>query len=191
MMSLLLAIWLIIICHMKTGVYLKWTLWEKIGSPLLTFEIEPTRHWTSWEERWNKEDQTENDAPQADQIPSWSDTPGWDQELVDADDDWNAEEWDVQQQNPTWLETRMAVPDFIITALANLDHFQDEAPGWLTLYVPAISITSEPKETAPQITEIPLENESEPENPFPNNVPIPSFQFDWPPNNIGHMESDS
>ena len=192
MMSLLLAVWSIIICHMKTGVYLKWTLWEKIRSPLLIFEIEPTRHWTSWEKKWDEDEQAESNEPQADRIPNWNDTPGWDVEMVNSDaDEWNAEEWDAQQQNPTWLDTRMAVPDFILTALANLDHFRDEAPGWLTLYVPAISITSEPEETAPQITEIPSENESEPENLFPDNEPIPSFQFDWPPNNIGHTESDS
>ena len=192
MMSLLLTVWSIIICHMKTGVYLKWTLWEKIGCPLLTFEIEPTRHWTSWEKKWDKDEQAENYEPQANHIPSWSDTPGWDTETENSDpDEWNAEEWDAQQQNPTWLETGMAVPNFILTALANLDHFRDEAPGWLTLYVPAISISSEPEETAPQITEIPSENESEPENPFPDNEHIPSFQFDWPPNNTGHTESDS
>ena len=191
MMSLLLAVWSSIICHMKTGVYLKWTLWEKIGSPLLTFEIESTRHWTSWKEKWNEEDQTESDKPQVNHIQTWNNTPGWDLEPEDADVDWNAEEWDALQQNPTWLETVMAVPDFIITALANLDHFRDEAPGWLTLYMPAISITSEPEKTAPQITEIPLENESELENPFPDNEPIPSFQFDWLPNNDGHTESDS
>ena len=39
--------------------------------------------------------------------------------------------------------------------------------------------------------ENPLENESEPENPLPDNEPIPSFQFNWPPDNIGHTESDS
>ena len=134
---------------------------------------------------------TEHDEPQANHIQSWSDTPGWDVELVNSDGDWNAEEWDVQQQNPTWLDTGMAVPDFIITALANIDHFRDEASGWLTLYIPAITITSESKETAPQIMEIPSENESELENPFLDNEPIPSFQLDWPLNDIGHMESDS
>ena len=107
-------------------------------------------------------------------------------------DGWNVEEWDVQQQNPTWLDTGgMAVPDFIITALANIDHFREEAPAWLTLHIPVLTIPSEPKETAPQITEIPSENESEPENPCPDNEPIPSFQFNWPPDNIGHTESDS
>ena len=134
---------------------------------------------------------TEHDEPQANHIQSWSDTPGWDVELVNSDGDWNAEEWDAQQQNPTWLDTGMAVPDFIITALANIDHFRDEAPGWLTLYIPAITITLESKETAPQIMEIPSENESELENPFLDNEPIPSFQLDWPLNDIGHMESDS
>ena len=83
----------------------------------------------------------------------------------------------------------MAVPNFIIMALANIDHFREEAPAWLTLHVPVLTIPSE--ETAPQITETPLENESEPGNPFPDNKPIPSFQFNWPPDNIGHMESDS
>ena len=54
-----------------------------------------------------------------------------------------------------------------------------------------LTIPSESEETVPQIMGIPLENESEPENPFPDNEPIPSFQFNWPPDNIGHMESDS
>ena len=85
----------------------------------------------------------------------------------------------------------MAVPDFIITALANIDHFWEETPTWLTLHVPVLTISSEPEETAPQITEIPSENESEPENPFPDNEPIPTFQFNWPTDNIGHTESDS
>ena len=68
MMLLLFAIWSIIICHMKTGVYLKWTLWEKNEFPLLSFEIEPTRHWTSWNEKWEKDDRAENDEPEADNI---------------------------------------------------------------------------------------------------------------------------
>ena len=85
----------------------------------------------------------------------------------------------------------MAVPDFIITTLANIDHFREEAPAWLTLHMPVLTIPSEPEETAPQIMEIPSENESEPGNPFPDNEPIPTFQFNWPPDNIGHMESDS
>ena len=85
----------------------------------------------------------------------------------------------------------MAVPDFIITALANIDHFREEAPAWLTFHVLVLTIPSTPEETAPQITEIPSENESELENPFPDNKPIPTFQFNWLPDNIGHTESDS
>ena len=85
----------------------------------------------------------------------------------------------------------MAVPDFIITALANIDHFQEEIPAWLTFHVPVLTIPSEVEETASQITEIPSEDESEPENPFLDNEIIPTFQFNWPPDNIGHMESDS
>ena len=54
-----------------------------------------------------------------------------------------------------------------------------------------LTIPSEIEETAPQITEIPSENESEPENPSPDNETIPTFQFNWPPDNIGHTESDS
>ena len=194
--SLLFAIWSIIICYMKTGVYLKWTLWEKIGTPLLIFKIEPTRHWTSWDEKWNKDDQTDDNEPYG-----WNETPAWEETTAFNDDhlnpeepdfkEWNAEEWDQLQQNPTWLETRMAVPDFIITALANIDHFREEAPAWLSLHVPPITIASAPEKTAPQITEIPSENESEPENPLPDTELIPSFQFNWPPDNIGHTESDS
>ena len=75
MMTLLLAIWSIIICHMKTRVYLKWTLWEKNESPLLTFEIEPTRHWMSWDEKWEEDEQAENDEPEADNIIGWNDAP--------------------------------------------------------------------------------------------------------------------
>ena len=63
MMSLLFALWSIIICYMKTGVYLKWTLWEKNESPLLTFEIEPTRYWTSWDNKWEEDEQAENNEP--------------------------------------------------------------------------------------------------------------------------------
>ena len=85
----------------------------------------------------------------------------------------------------------MAVLDFIITALANIDRFWEEAPAGLTLHVPVLTIPSEIEETAPQITEIPSENESEQENPFLDNETIPIFQFNWPPDNIGHMESDS
>ncbi|KAN0074433.1 hypothetical protein V8E55_011845 [Tylopilus felleus] len=50
--------------------------------------------------------------------------------------------------------------------------------------MPVLTIPSEPEETAPPIMEIPSENESEPENPFPDNKPIPTFQFNWPPDNI-------
>ena len=184
---------------MKTRVYLKWTLWKKIESPLLTFEIESTRHWMSWDEKWDKDNQTENDKPET--IYGWNETPAWDETTTFNDDHfnpedpnldgWNAEEWDQLQQNPTWLETRMAVPNFIITALANIDHFQEEAPAWLALHVPPITISSEPEETAPQDMENPSENESELENPLPDNEPIPSFQFNWPPDDIGHTESDS
>ena len=185
---------------MKTGVYLKWTLWKRIESPLLTFEIEPTRHWTSWDEKWDENNQAEQDEPET--IYGWNETPAWDEITAFNDDHlnpenpdldgWNADEWDQQQQNPTWLDTSgMAVPDFIITALANIDHFREEAPAWLTLHVPVLSIPPPPEETAPQITEIPSENEPELENPFLDNEPIPSFQFNWPPDNIGHTESDS
>ena len=41
----------------------------------------------------------------------------------------------------------MAVPDFIITALANIDHLQEEAPAWLTLHVLVLTIPSDPEET--------------------------------------------
>ena len=197
MMSLLLAIWSTIVCYMKTGVCLKWTLWEKIGSPLLTFKIEPTKHWESWDEKWNEDDQT----AEPETIDGWNEAPVWDQvDHFDNDhpnleeltaEGWNAEEWEQLQQNPTWLETGMAVPNFILTALANLDHFQEETPAWLSLYVPSIILSSEPEETAPPVTENSSENESEPENPLPDNAPIPSFQFYWPPDNIGHTESDS
>ena len=129
MTSLLFAIWSIIVCYIKTGVCLKWTLWEKIGSPLLTFEIEPTKHWESWDEKWNEDDQT----AEPETINGWNEAPVWDQvanfdndhlnpEKLTAED-WNAEEWEQLQQNPTWLETGMAVPNFILMALANLDHF--------------------------------------------------------------------
>ena len=85
----------------------------------------------------------------------------------------------------------MVVPNFIITALANLAHFREEAPAWLSLYVPPITLSSEPEETTPPVTENSSESESEPENPLPDNEPIPSFQFNWPSDNISHMESDS
>ena len=199
MTSLLFAIWSIIVCYMKTGVYLKWTLWEKIGSPLLTFEIEPTRHWTSWDEKWDDEDQAEDDEPENNNVigaPGWDEIAAFNDEHLNPEnpdlDGWNADEWDQQQQNLTWLDTGgMAVPDFIIAALANIDHFREEAPAWLTLHVPVLTILSEPEETAPQIMEFPSENESELENPFPDNEPIPAFQFNWPPDDIGHTESDS
>ena len=106
MMSLLFAIWSIIICHMKTGVYLKWTLWKNIKSPLLTFEIEPTRHWVSWDEKWDEADQAENDEPEADNIIGWNDAPGRDEIAAFNDnhlnlenpnlDGWNADKWDQQ-----------------------------------------------------------------------------------------------
>ena len=202
MMLFLFAIWSLITCYLKTRVYLEWTLWKKTESPLFTFEIEPTRHWTSWDDKWEEDEQTENEEPEADNTYGWNDTPGWDKivtfnnEHLNPEnpniDGWNAEEWDQQQQNLTWLDTGgMAVPDFIITALANIDHFREEAPAWLTLHVPVLTIPSEVEKTAPQITEIPSEHESEPENPFPHNETIPTFQFNWPPDNIGHMESDS
>ena len=133
MMSLLFAIWSLITCYLKTGVYLKWTLWVKTESPLFTFEIEPTRHWTSWDNKLDEDEQAENEEPEADNIYGWNDAPGWDEiaafnnENLNLEnpnhDGWNTEEWDQQQQNPTWLDTSgMAVPDFIITALANIDH---------------------------------------------------------------------
>ena len=200
MMSLLFAIWSLIACYLKTGVFLRWTLWIKTESPLFTFKIEPTRHWTFWDKKWEEDEQAENE--ELDTIQGWNDAPGWDEIVAFNDenlnpenngtDGWNAEEWDQQQQNPTWLDTGgMAVPDFIITTLANIDHFREEAPAWLTLHMPVLTIPSEPEETAPQIMEIPSENESELGNPFPDNEPIPTFQFNWPPDNIGHMESDS
>ena len=85
----------------------------------------------------------------------------------------------------------MAVPNFIIMALANIDHFREEVPAWHPLHVPPITLSSESEETAPPDMENPSENESEPENPLLDNEPIPSFQFNWPLNNIGHTESDS
>ena len=132
MMSLLFAIWSLITYYLKTGVFLRWTLWIKTESPLFTFEIKPTRHWTSWDEKWEEEEQAENDEPET--IYGWNKTPAWDEitafnnENLNPEnnnpDGWNVEEWDQEQQNPTWLDTGgMAVPDFIITALANIDHF--------------------------------------------------------------------
>ena len=104
MMSLLFAIWSIIVCYMNTGVCLKWTLWEKIRSPLLTFEIEPTKHWTSWDEKWEEDDQAEDDEPENDNVIGWNDAPGWDEIAAFNDEHlnpenpdlngWNAEEWD-------------------------------------------------------------------------------------------------
>ena len=85
----------------------------------------------------------------------------------------------------------MAVPNFIIMALANLDHFWEEAPAWLSLHVSPIILSSESEETAPLGMENPSENESEPENPLPSDEPIPSFQFNRPPDNVGYTESDS
>ena len=200
MMTLLFTIWSLIACYLKTRVYLKWTLWRRTESPLLTFKIEPTKHWTSWNNKWEEDEQTENEETET--IHGWNEIPEWDEITAFNDenlnpenpnlDGWNTEEWDQQQQNPTWLDTSgMAVPDFIITALANIDHFQEEAPAWLTLHIPVLTIPSEIEETAPQITEIPSEHESEPENPFLDNETIPTFQYNWPPANIGHMESDS
>ena len=105
MTSLLFAIWWTIICYMKTGVCLKWTLWEKIGSPLLTFEIEPTKHWNSWDENWDADDQTDNNELET--IDGWNEMPAWD-EIPNFDDahlnpeepnleGWNATEWDQLQ----------------------------------------------------------------------------------------------
>ena len=130
-----------------------------------------------------------NEAPEWDQIDNF-DTDHSDPEELTAEG-WNAEEWEQLQQNPTWLETGMAVPNFILMALANLDHFRDETPAWLSLYVPPITLSPAHEETAPPVTENPSENESEPENPLPDDEPIPSFQFNWPPDDIGHTESDS
>ena len=152
MMSLLFAIWSIIVCYMKTGVYLKWTLWEKIGSPFLPFEIEPTRYWTSWDEKWDEDDQTDNNKPET--INGWNETPAWEKTAAFNDDHlnledpnldgWNAEEWDQLQQNPTWLETGMAVPDYIIMALAVtlallhpyiIHHIQESNPNLTTILI--------------------------------------------------------
>ena len=148
---------------------------------------------------WDEDDQTDDNEPET--IYGWNETPAWDQTAAFNNnhlnpeepnfEGWNAEEWDQLQQNPTWLETGMAVPDFIITALANIDHFREEAPAWLSLHMPPITLSSESEETTPLDTENPLENESEPENPLLDNEPILSFQFNWPPDNIGDMESDS
>ena len=104
MMSLLFAIWSLIACYQKTGVILKWTLWMKTESPLFTFEIEPTRHWTSWYTEWKEEEQAENDEPET--IYGWDDAPGWDEITAfnnenlnpenNGPDGWNAEKWDAQ-----------------------------------------------------------------------------------------------
>ena len=75
MTSLLVAIWSIIVCYMKTGVCLKWTLWKKIGSPLLTFEIEPTKYWKSWDEEWDEDEQ----ATDPETIDGWNAAPAWNQ----------------------------------------------------------------------------------------------------------------
>ena len=69
----------------------------------------------------------------------------------------------------------MAVPNFIIMALANLDHFREEAPAWLSLHVLPITLSSKSEETAPPDMENSSENKSEPENPLLDNEPIPSF----------------
>ena len=117
-MSLLFAIWSLIACYLKTRVLLRWTLWIKTKSPLFTFEIKLTRHWTSWDDKWEEEEQAENEEPET--IHGWDDALGWDEITTFNDenlnpenpniDGWNAEEWDQQQQNPTWLDTgRMAV----------------------------------------------------------------------------------
>ena len=90
---------------MKTRVYLKWTLWEKNESPLFTFEIEPTRHWTSWDDKWEEDKQAENEEPET--IYGWDETPAWDEIAAFNDqnlnpenpdlDGWNVDEWDQQQ----------------------------------------------------------------------------------------------
>ena len=77
MISLLFAIWSLIACYLKTGVYLKWTLWKKTESPLFTFKIEPTRHWRSWDGKWEEDEQAENEEPEADNTYGWNDAPGW------------------------------------------------------------------------------------------------------------------
>ena len=74
MMSLLFTIWSLIACYLKTRVFLKWTLWIKTESPLFTFKIEPTRHWTSWDEKWEEDEQAENE--ELDTIQGWNDAPG-------------------------------------------------------------------------------------------------------------------
>ena len=91
--------------------YLKWTLWERNESPLVTFEIEPTRHWTSWDDKWEEDEQAENKEPEAVDTYGWNDIPGWNEITAFNDenlnpenpnlDGWNAEEWDQQQKNPT------------------------------------------------------------------------------------------
>ena len=190
MTSLLLAIWSIIICHMKTGVYLKWTLWEKFGSPLLTFEIEPTRHWSSWDEKWDEDEQVEPDSPET--IDGWDQALAWGQiSNFDNDQpivaDWDAAEWENLEQNPLWLEAGIAVPDSVIMALSVIDHFREETPACLNLRVPPITLQPAPEETTPLDAEI----EPEPENPLPENEPIPSFQPEWPLDDNSHTESDS
>ena len=84
---------------MKTGVYLKWTLWKKIESLLLTFEIEPTRHWTSCDEKWDEDDQAENDGPEANNIVGWNNTSEWDETSVFNNDHLNPEEPDFDGWN--------------------------------------------------------------------------------------------
>ena len=120
---------------MKTGVYLKWTLWKNIETPLFTFEMESTRYWKSWDDEWKEAEQAENGKPEVDNNYNWNNASGWDRIAAFNDknlnpenpdlDKWNTEEWDQQQQNPTWLDIgRIAVPDFIITALCNIDTFE-------------------------------------------------------------------
>ena len=188
--SLLFAIWSTIICYMKTGVYLRWTLWERVGYPLLTFEIEPTRHWSSWDEQWNNDNDAEIESP--DTINGWNQALAWDQ-ISNFDntndqpgvENWNAVEWENLEQNPLFLEAGVPIPNSVITALSLIDHFREEAPAWLTLHVPPIAFQSPPEETAPPTVE------EEPENPFPEHEPIPSFDLNWPGDETGHPESDS
>ena len=136
---------------MKTRVYLKRTLWKKTETPLFTFEIEPMRYWKSWDNKWVEDEQAENEKPETNTNYHWNNVPGWDEitafnnEHLNPEgpnpDKWNSEEWDQQQQNMTWLDTGgLAVPDFIITALANINHFWDKALAWLTLHVPVLTI---------------------------------------------------
>ena len=90
-MSLLFTIWSLVACYLKTGVYLKWTLWKRNESPLLTFEIEPTRYWTSWDNKWEEDEQAKNEELEANNIYSWDDTPGWDEIAAFNDENLNLE----------------------------------------------------------------------------------------------------